>query len=116
MTTLEGWKGLKIATLLLLFSKTDLMQKYVQYLTGKVFNFNTVYKDLSLALCSRNIQNVKLRLDILSPLRFYVKLNFGEFKQSKNVIFGNKDTELIIFGNFGTWNLLKFTEIKIQNL
>ena len=28
-------------------------------------------------------------LIILPPLRFYVKSNFGEFKQSKNVIFGN---------------------------
>ena len=31
----------------------------------------------------------------LLPLRFYVKSNFGEFKQSKNVIFGNfRDSEL----------------------
>ena len=28
-------------------------------------------------------------LIILPPLRFYVKSNFGKFKQSKNVIFGN---------------------------
>ena len=51
-------------------------------------------------------------LIILQPLRFYVKSNFGEFKQFKNVIFGNfKDSELWIFGKFGTWTLLKFTYI-----
>ena len=34
-------------------------------------------------------------LMILPPLRFYVKSNFGEFKRSKNVIFGNfRDSEL----------------------
>ena len=38
-------------------------------------------------------------LIILSPLRFYVKSNFGDFKQSKNVIFCNfRDSEL--------WNLV----------
>ena len=47
------------------------------------------------ALCSRNIQNVKLRQHTvwkssnLLPLRFYVKSNFWEFKRSKNVIFGH---------------------------
>ena len=41
---------------------------------------------------------------ILLPLQFYVKSNFGKFKRSKNVIFGNfRDSEV--------WNLLK---IKIQ--
>ena len=55
-------------------------------------------------------------LIILPSLRFYVKSNFGEFKQSKNVILGNlRDSELWIFGKFGTWKLLKFTKIKIQN-
>ena len=28
-------------------------------------------------------------VEILPPLRFYVKSNFGKFKRSKNVIFGN---------------------------
>ena len=41
-------------------------------------------------------------LIILSPLRFYVKSNFGDFKQSKNVIFGNfRDSEHRILVNFG---------------
>ena len=45
---------------------------------------------------------------ILLPLQFYVKSNFGQFKQSKNVIFGNfRDSVLWIFGKFGTWKLLK---------
>ena len=47
------------------------------------------------ALCSRNFQNVKLRkhawcgnLTICLPLRFYVKSNIGEFRRSKDAIFG----------------------------
>ena len=56
-------------------------------------------------------------LIILPPLNFYVKSNVRKFKWSKNVIFGNfRDSELWIFGKFETWNLLKFTRIKIQNL
>ena len=56
-------------------------------------------------------------LIILPTLIFYVKSNFGDFKWSKNVIFGNfRDSELWIFGTFGTWKLLKFSKIKIQNL
>ena len=54
-----------------------------------------------IALCSRNFQNVKLRLyfaEILSfhcHSDFYVKSNFGEFRCSINVIFGNfRDSEL----------------------
>ena len=37
------------------------------------------------ALCSRNFQNVKLRLQdtILQPFRFYMKSNFGKFKWSE---------------------------------
>ena len=47
-------------------------------------------------------------LNTLLPLRFYVKSNFSEFEQSKNVTCGNfGDTELKIFGKFGTWMLLK---------
>ena len=49
-------------------------------------------------------------LIILLPIRFYVKSNFGEFKSSKNVIFGNfRDSELWILENLGLescWNLL----------
>ena len=42
-------------------------------------------------------------LMILQPLRFYVKFNFGEFKQSINVIFGSfSDLKLWIFSKFGT--------------
>ena len=42
------------------------------------------------------------RLIIITPHWFYIKPNFGEFKWSKNVIFGNfsnfRDSELWIFG------------------
>ena len=50
-------------------------------------------------------------LMIFLPLRFYVKSNFGEFFQSKNVIFGKfRDSELWILVNLGLEccsNLLK---------
>ena len=68
-------------------------------------------------LCSRNFQSVKLRLDFVEIWSFYrhsdytSKSNFGEFKRSKNVIFGNfRDTELWFFVNFGLescWNWVK---------
>ena len=49
---------------------------------------------------------------ILYLLRFWVKSNFGEFKRSKNVIFGNfGDFELWILVNLGLencYNLLKY--------
>ena len=52
---------------------------------------------------------------ILSPLRFCVKSNFGEFSQSKNVVFGNfRDSELCIFGKFGTWKLLNVLKSKFR--
>ena len=54
---------------------------------------------------------------ICLPLRFYMKSNFDEFKQPKNVIFGNfTASDLWTFGKFGTWKLLKFTKINIQNI
>ena len=50
-----------------------------------------LFGNMSLALCSRNFQNVKLNgltlLKFVPPLRFYAKSNFGEFKRSENVIF-----------------------------
>ena len=51
-------------------------------------------------------------LIILLPLRFYVKSNFGEFKQSKNVVFGNiRGSEfwfVVNLSNFQVQNLPKF--------
>ena len=50
-------------------------------------------------------------LMILLPLRFCVKSHFGEFKRSKNVIYGNfRDARFLNFGQFGTWKLLRFTK------
>ena len=50
---------------------------------------------------------------ILLPLWFYVKSNFGEFKQSKNVILGNlRDSELWIFRKFGTWKMAQIYQIQ----
>ena len=55
-------------------------------------------------------------LIILPSLRFYMKY-LGRFELSKIVTFGNfRDSELWIFGEFGTWKLLKLTNIKIQKL
>ena len=87
--------------------------------------YKKVFKLSTLALCSRNFQNVKLRLDFcwklitLLPLQFYVKSNFGKFKRSKNVIFGNFwDSELWILESFGlescsNWLKSKFRTSKI---
>ena len=55
------------------------------------------------ALCSRNFQNVKLKLDfvemiILPPVWFYVKSNFGEFKRSKMSFLAIWETQ-----NFEFW-------------
>ena len=76
------------------------------------------YRNSSTSLCSRNFQNVKLRLDcwilvvILSPLRFYVKSNFDEFNRSKDVIFanfiGSEFWFLVNQSNFQVPNLPKF--------
>ena len=77
---------------------------------------------LIISLCSRNFQNMKLRLDfvenliILLPLQFYVKSNFSELKRSKNVVFGNfRSSEfwfLVNLSNFQVPNLPKF---KVQS-
>ena len=50
-----------------------------------------IHWKMYISLCSRNFQNVTLWLDcqtltIFLPLRFHVKSNFWEFKQSKNNI------------------------------
>ena len=65
---------------------------FLDFLDTVVSEGRELMKITCKALCSRNFQNVKLRLDfvtIIILLRFYVKSNFGEFKQSKNVNFGN---------------------------
>ena len=54
---------------------------------------------------------------ILLPLRSYEKSNFGEFKQSKNVIFDNfRDSELCILVNLVLESCSNLLKIKFQNL
>ena len=54
---------------------------------------------------------------ILLLLRFCVKSHFGEFKLSKNVIYGNfGDAELWILVNLGHESCSDLLKIKIQNL
>ena len=48
-------------------------------------------------------------LIILPPLQFYVKLNFGEYKRSKNVIFGK-------FRASGLWILVNLVLESCSNL
>ena len=48
-------------------------------------------------------------LIILPQLRFYVKSNFVEFKQSKNVVFGN-------FRGSGFWFLVNLSKFQVPNL
>ena len=52
------------------------------------------------ALCSRNFQNVKLRLDLVEIWQFYVKSNFGKFKQSIMAFFEILDVLKFNFGQF----------------
>ena len=58
-------------------------------------------------------------LIIIPLLRFYVKSNFGDFKRSKNVIFGNfRDSEFWIWLNLGLEscsNLLK-SKFKVSEI
>ena len=75
-----------------------------------------------LSLCSRNFQNMKLRRDFVEILSLYCHSHFKQNQTLANsngpkMSFGNfRDPEFWIFGKFGTWKLLKFTKIKIQNL
>ena len=68
------------------------------------------------SLCSRNFQNVKLRLDFVEIWSFYCYCNFTwnllvNSNSPNTFIFGKFwDSELWIFGKFGTWKLLKFTK------
>ena len=56
---------------------------------------------------------------ILRSLIFYVKSNFGEFKRSKNVIFGNcRDSQFWFLVNFSIFqepNLPKFKVLSLYN-
>ena len=67
-----------------------------------VFNFqvSSTYKITMLKKLSKCEVKSWLywNLIILSPLCFYMKSNFGKFKRSKNVIFGNLETL-----NFAFW-------------
>ena len=68
-------------------------------------------------LCSRNFQNVKLRLDFVEIWSIYLHSD-----STWNHILRNSNSPnmsflaILNFGKFGTWSLLKFTKIKIQNL
>ena len=56
-------------------------------------------------------------LIILQPLWFYMRLNFGKFKRSKNVILGNlRKSELWILVNLGHQSCSNSLKIKTQNL
>ena len=69
----------------------------------------------SIPLCSRNFQNVKLRLDffwnsiILPPLWFYVKSNFGEFTRTIIVIFDK-------FRGSEFWFLVDLYKFQVTNM
>ena len=56
-----------------------------------------------------------LNLIILLPLRLYVKSNFGKFKWSKKVIFGNfRNYELWILVNLGLENCSNVVKSKFK--
>ena len=70
-----------------------------------------------IGLCSRNFQNVKLRLDFVEIWWFYRHSDFAW-----NHILANSNGPKMSFmailetQNFGTWKLHKFTKTKIQTL
>ena len=52
---------------------------------------------------------------ILLQLQFYVKFNFGEFKQSKNDIYNSfRDSQLWILVNLGLESCSNWLKIKIE--
>ena len=56
-------------------------------------------------------------LIILLPPWFYVKSNFGEFKQSKNVIFGNfRGSEFSFLVNLSTFQVPNLLKFKVQTV
>ena len=66
----------------------------------------------SASLCSRNFQNVKLRLDFVEIWSFYRHPDFtwnGEFKQFKNVNFDN-------FRGSEFWFLVNLSNVQVPNL
>ena len=85
--------------------------EFVQCVSFELFYFQIM------TLCSKNFQNVKLRLDFISliillPLRIYVKSNFGEFKRFKNVIFCHFWVLNFDFNKFKQLSSPKFTTIQ----
>ena len=82
-------------------------------------NFYTVFSFTMLQKLSKCEVRAWLcrNLIILPSLRFHVKSNFGEFKRSKNVIFGNfEHWSLNFLVNLGLENCSHFLKIKIPNL
>jgi len=71
-------------------------------------------------LCSRNFQNVKLRIDFVEIRSFYrysyilCEIKFWWFWTVQKCHFWQFWT--LNFCKFGNWKLLKFTKIKIMNL
>ena len=58
-----------------------------------------------------------LEFDNLNVTQILREIQFWWIQTVQNVNFGNfRYSELWIFGKFGTWKMLKFTKIKIQNL
>ena len=88
------------------------------YLSEKLnLDFCDAISDVSTSQCSRNFQNVKLRLDVAEIWLFYRHSDFAWNHTLANSN-GPKMSfmailEMLNFGKFGTWKLLKF--IRNQN-
>ena len=58
-----------------------------------------------------------LKFDHFTATQILCEIKFWWIQTVQIVIFAKfRDSELWIFGKFGTWKLLKFAEIKIENL
>ena len=88
--------------------------------------FQLLFTQIYIKNCSTMLQNLSKcevkawlcwNVIIAQALRFYVKSNFGKFKQSKNIIIGNlRDSNLWILVNLGLESCSNLSKIKIQNL
>ena len=99
------------------------INRFEQMITSSWREFLVFQCSQLTALCSRNFQNVKLGLtllkydDFFTATQIYVKSNFGAFKRSKNVIFGNSTgSESWFLVNLSNFHVPKLPKFKVLSL
>ena len=95
---------------------------YSMSLVVFLFSISTVFSNRKFALCSRNFQNVKLRLDFVEVWSFYRHSDFtwnqiSESSQSQNATFGNfRVSEFWFLVNLSNFQVLNLPKFKVQSL